>query len=1250
MKAFERRRLLGFLLAGVASIAGLVWIADVSRESDARIDRYTGQEIDAPEERPLVERIRDTGDAAAARELLVEVVAAGEAPGQVADYLDLLNAELAEPGELPDAALPPPAAAGPVALLDWLDGAAGAAAGDAALLDLFRSPDDDVSTPLRAVEIAERVDAFEPPDRLAAAVVASWMGHENVPAAAAFEVARRFRGAERPRARLRWLRRVLRREPDDVRAVEALATALVEYGLHGRAARVLAAARAVGTHSPATLELEVNLHRWSGNRRAELVVLEFALAVNDGAEARDRLTALASAAGDEARAVRHALAAATIDPAPSRLRKTAELVARMGRPGEALDLYERLAQIEHDPRPALLELGRLARDVQELDRAIDAFERAHELRSDPETGTALEDLYRRTGRTTELVELLASRTLSELDSRSRQELLGLSWQLGRRDVADRVVRQELAQDDLDRVLWNLPAYALVAPTATYERLADLLAATEPASADASVPFRLRDLSNDATVGEGVRGALADPRAGAWRDALDALGRGAVVAAAGADVPPPTDAELLELALAAARSRPDDVEAWRRVAETASWAEQDGVQVRALERLVELGVDDRETRERLAHLLETTGRTEDAVPLWAALAAEDGPGSVADLRWIDSLYATGRDAEAEELLARRADGAQVSRETLHSLAAIFLERQAVDRALDIHLRLVAEDDTDVLANRRAGEILSWSHDPGGAVPYLERAVELTDREDAELLHLLAEALWSINDTEHAADVSEESLPKLRALDPLLPLHESMIARTLARLGEGDESTAIYERLIGEQPRNQDVRLDHVVSLVILLEPDEARRVLDEARPLGAETRRFLRLDGQLLIDEDRPEQALVQFDRYVELHGDDAGVRADMGRAHVLADEPHAAVLDFDRALELQPGNLDVARLRRRAFDRSADVAVELDVRLREVSDDAAFSTRLEASIPLIADSLRLSGAWEHGRYEGRAAAFKGGREDVEESVERLSLGLSHRLARRALIGAGVDLYSGGRERRKVGGWAGMRVQEMAPFRSVELRAWRNELFADPPAAVGLGGTEDGFSVERFSAFGDRDRWWWIARAEWTRLEIDVRRAVRRDRRIEGELAVGHWFLIGEHVIQDGIRARRPEPLREGARVTGETDAQDQPAVAGWVAWSPSRLRDDHELIDELPMGSRFDYLTVNALVADELTSGLTAQVQPFLGYELHEGEVQGGVGVRLAYRPRDAVEVRLGLDWGRARGRSETSDATSFQLAVTLRW
>lgn len=1255
MKAFQRSRLIGFFVAGLGAIAGLVWIAEASREEERPLDRHTGKLLSEtrPETQPVETRIRRSGSAAAARELLIEVAKQPLAPSYTIDYLDLLNSELADPVDLSDDDQPPPLSDGHVALLEWYDQRGPLSSGDAALVELFRSKAARWAAPISLEEVERRAAEFAPEDRLAASVIESWGDASDVPADIAVALSRRFQSAQRARARLRWLRRAVRANPDDMETVVLLARAQVEYGLQRLAARLLAAARAVGRYSEEGLTLEADLHRWSGDRNAELDVLEALLAVDDGADARDRLTVLASATGDEARAIRHALAAAEIDPSPRRMEKTADLVARMGRPQAALDLYERLAGISPDARAIWMKIGRLSVDAYRPDRAIEAFRRARAIERDAEVDRELEVLYRRLGQTAELVELLLERPPEERTAATEQELLGLAWSLGRRDVAADLTRRQVQRTDtLDALFWNFPAFHLVAPDATEERLLELLAKEEPEGPDADpVIWNLRRLIGDPETTDRVTAALADSRGAAWLERAQSEGVVVAVADDGtATTRQLSDLELMENALAAALDRPNDVLLWRRVAETAGWAGRDGVELRARRRLYELGVTERANVEALANLMETTGNAAEAVPLWERMAAEEGAGSLAEFRLIDALYVAGRDEEAEALLARRADGPNVSRETLHTLAAAFVQRQAVDRALDIYRRLVEEDDTDVLANRRTGEILSWSHDPGGAVPYLERAVELTERQDAELLHLLAEALWSINDVDRAQDVAEESLPLLRDLDPLLPLHESMIARTLARLGEGDESTAIYERLIGLDPTNQDLRLDHVVSLVILLQPDDAREVLDQARPHGPESRRFLRLHGQLLIDEDEPERALAAFGRYLELYGDDAGVQADIGRAHVLADEPHAAVVAFDRALELQPENVDVARLRRRAFDRSADVVVEAEFGGRDVSKDSSYSSLIEASVPLIRDSLRLSAALRNGRYEGRAVAFKGGRESVDESVTQLSLSLSHQLARRVLWGGGIDLYSGGRERREIGGWAGLRVQEMAPFRVLELRAWRNELFDDPAAAVGLGGTEDGFSIERFSGFGERDEWWWLARAEWKRLEIDVRREVRRDREIEGELSLGHWFQIGEHVIQDGLRARRPEPLRAGARVTGEEDAQEQPAIAGWVAWAPSRLRDDHELVDELPMGSRFDYFTANLLVADELASGWTGQVQPYIGYELHSREVQGGVGLRLAYRPEDEVEFRLGVDWGRAMGRAETSDATSFFLAVTLRW
>ncbi len=1235
MRLVTSTRLGLFAVVGACFVVLLTWLGH--RDVDAPVvDRHSGMTVepqdapaeDAPPDATPYERAIASGSARTAHEILVAVA-------DVDSEHDALTTALAiellapSPVETPAGELPRLIETSDA--IAWLSGQEIAAATEVEALFAADLPITDKLETLRADALA-----FDPPDRVAAraAVLLSEGVTEAAPIAA-----RRFRADERVRAELRWWARGVVAAPRDVAAWDNLTAALVTHGHLSEALALLRHVTAQGFDDDALSSRYVNVARWTSSLPDEIAALERKASDGGDVEQWDRLARLWQMSGRPDEALRYAEQSYAVDATTERLQALVEQSARQGRIDAAL---EHVGQLAEDPahRSAALDLrAEIALRDMRLDVATAALRQKAELDPSSDARDRLESIFRRAARHADLAELLETRLDDAYDEQLSLEIEGL-WMLA--DDATRAAevagRRVARTTDLTSLLAALPA--LVA--------ADVPGATE----------RARVL-----VAELPHGSAARANAVEQLIVLESSGHAALVVVVTNGTPLSRELRVrsveaiadphasLAAAQALATAHPGDLEILRMLADRASWAERSAVEADARAEILRHLPNDVTERRRLADLLEGTGRTPEAVSHWERLAEQAGPASPDAGRLIAALMSIEATEQAELWIERRADTPGASRTDRHALAELFLSRQHLDRALREYIALAEEDDTDVLALRRTGEVLSWSNDPSGAIPWLERAVESDESHDPELEYLLGEAYWSANLKDEGRDAHEDVLPRLRDAETLTPLREAMVARTLARLDEADESDAIYRRLVAGEPRNQGLRLDHAVSLMIVRRVDEARDIVDAAAPLDPESRRYLRLDGQLLIEENEVDLAAERFETWIALYGDDAGTLSDLGRAHHRARRAEAALDAYDRALALQPENVDVARLRRRVFDRGAH-ALEVEMNVRDIGDDNSWRLELEGSVPLSDDESRISARLATAHYSGRALAFAQGTRDAEEDVTTLGLGITHPLSDIVRGGIGIDIYDSGRDRRKVGGWSEVNFEGIDPFRTLTLRASRNELFDDPAAAVRLGGTTDAFEAEAHHDIGPEDRWWVAGGAEWNRLEIHTPGRGRvRDRRIVGRATLGHRLRIGEHVVQDATRPRHVPAKREGARVDGEPDVEGAgPAIEVWATYEPTRLRDDQALSRRLPLGTRFDYLTADAAISDYLGGGITGIAQGYVGRDLHGNDTVAGIALAGAWRPDESTEVRFGVTWGRSLGRDDEEDAVGVDLAVTLRW
>jgi tetratricopeptide (TPR) repeat protein len=1257
-------KLLAFAILGVGSLAFVAWI-DRPREG-AMIDRHTGEEVDENarllalnrEAEELIDEIRKSGDARRALELLRERWGGKKRPLRLDRTERLLAAELRSGAE---------------ALVDDLDPVSEArdrARGSRLLLEAKideKLPTETVLHALRAVEmdetvavsteaffgplaggrgsstqeIAEAIASWTPPDKVAALAVAGADG-DRVVVDTCLLLARAFCAAGRPRARIRWLLRAWEAEPTSADTAVAVASAYLETGRQIEAMSVLGAALQSGVDTADAWRLRSKIAAWQSRPVPEKEALEGLLRHEQTSNARRRLVVLARHLGCPGDALPHAQALALEDGTPESLAWAARLAMEAGEVDVGFDLLRRAIAAAEDPRPWRERLVEVM--IQDL-RYDDAIAELKSLdAASPGEGydLRLEALLRRRNRTGELADLLIARLERDPNAKLETEVISLCVALGRMQRVRQLFSRRLSHENTPLMFFtNLPIYRAVGlpglPTRAYEMIRSPALVREDVADILSV---LSDLRAEAGYLRAAR-ALAErfpdlPEAHAFR--VDAIDVGT------------TPLEAAKAAEALADEHPDDADVLRVWIERTAWAGLFEDEIRARRRWVRSKPEDVENRRHLAELLEARGRHAESCEEWRVLAEAEGSGSASEARLIEALKACGREDEAMKLLLARVEKPSLSVDDCRRLAEVFFGARWMDVSLVLFLSVLDEEPDDRLALLRVGQIRAWGNDPAGALPYLEHLVEVHGSGDGEAPYLLGEVYWVSRREKKGRAQHETALPLLTDPEALTPPRESMVARVLVRLERVDESRAVYERLTALNPGNQDLLLDYADAMLIAGRFEEARLLVDRARALKSETRRLLRMHGGLLIRERRYEETVDAIRHGIELYGPDAGFYADLGHALSLLGRWADAAEALDGTLELVPDNIHACASRRTVGDRLGSLASEIEIYGRTVQDDATWEIRTGGAMLLDRDRTHLTAMLEHGTYRGRAMAIGAGLEDVTSEVTTLSVGLVHRLDTTWTVGAGVDSYAGRDDADAIGGWAEVGMQTDAPYIGAGMRLFANEPLRDPPAAMGLGGAIDGVEVR--AHFEPADTWWWVSgEAVYRSLSIlHPDRGPLSDEQVVGQLVFGGRLLEDGPEIRDSLRPRRSPAVLVGTTAAGEPPAGLGPRASAWLGYSHVRLLGDAALAGPLPMGTSYDYVTGTVRLEGRAAHGLFYEAEAYVGTDLQDSGLFAGATLGLAWRPGSAMEVRIFGAQGMAPGRDSQVGATSFGLALMMRW
>lgn len=574
---------------------------------------------------------------------------------------------------------------------------------------------------------------------------------------------------------------------------------------------------------------------------------------------------------------------------------------------------------------------------------------------------------------------------------------------------------------------------------------------------------------------------------------------------------------------------------------------------------------------------------------------------------------------------------------------------MDLALALYESVLRDRPDERLALLRIGQVKAWGNDPHGAVPLFERCLELYGPGDGELPFLLGEAYWACGRTIEGRKMHEQALEILRADEFLGPIRESMVAKILARFGRGEESRAIFDRLLALQGDGIDLLLDYADALLVLDDLPAAEGLLERARAIDPDDVRVLRFEGYLMLQLDRLEAALDAFERGRRQHGPDAGFASGAGETLLAMGRLADAADAWEDALLLQPDNRNVAYSLRRLNDRLAWPVMEMETEFRTAGDDRILDARAEGTILLDRDATRAAAVLEAGRLSGVAFAGLPTAERYDADMVGLSLSASRVLDPAFEIAGGIDLFPLLSGRAVAGAWVEGRLRSRKPYATVDARLDVGEVLRSPAAAAGLGGVRDGLTLTGFSEVVPGS-WWASGRLRGSYLSIDPAAGERTgDVQLEGELLLGYWISGTGPETQERVVPRSVGILQEGSTVAGEPPMERGPRIAAWVAWSGMRLLGDRNLTGLLPMAEGYDYLTATLRGTESLGDGLVAEAEAWAGFEVGSFTPTGGLQIGLTWRPRADLEVRFrgsrGLTLDRGSGEE---DATSLSLAVTL--
>ncbi|MEZ6017346.1 MAG: hypothetical protein R3F49_19690 [Planctomycetota bacterium] len=1084
------------------------------------------------------------------------------------------------------------------------------------------------------------------------------------------ELAQRFGAVQRPRARLRWMARAYAASPERGDIALELAEVLIKMDEAEAARAVLLAATSADTALARRL---AELGAWGGLTELELGALE-------------QLTTLGAATEeDRSRLVDLYM----FDAQPERARPHAEALARTATSiaGQALPIQLALEVGDVDAALEALALRRRAApdedywieeelDLLEQDLRFDALEarlRALAAADPAQYEARYELLLRRSWRLEPLLELLMARLARDAGSEAdADEALALARHLGAGAVVRSLVERDLAPEgDCVRLISRMDALRRLGLTDLRARLLDRLLAT-PIDAN-TTREALEALGRSSYDPALLQRVLESGRQHAGEPEVQLALLGVL------DAHDPTRA--LRFARLLAAQRASDPAAQQRVVERAQWASDEPLELAAREALAACLTDADAARlndAARATLAVKSGRFEYALGLWRGVLGASRTGrslqldpEVAEipLAWREGALASAALAgRADEVSAFRArystgapDEAQLERAVGLSLfglgqcghAAPFLARAADLAPLDVEVAL------------RLGQSLSWSDDPRGARPVLERLLDLPGGATVEARFLLAEVYHALSLRTLAAPLYEQVVQEhaVARLDERL-----WCARSLVRLGSFGQAgkraaglEVLHDLAASSPPTTSGAGEGAAWSLPVEVsegllaadEPDEARRVIEGFLALHPNHARAHRLAGRVALALGDRAAAIDSLVRAVELGraagAPSDGAELDLARAYDSAGRWRDARAATAAMLRARDSDGTLLAYDQDLGERLADLGGAL-LRWRGIGDDSFTSLGVFGSTLVADERSRLVGAVLWQSYTGRANAVDNGATDVDASFASVQLAFDRRRAPDQRWAVGLHAFPDAPGAGSLGVWGAYRLEDDVAGRwNAEGRVHLGDLWGEPFAAAGLGGRTDGVELTGFRALGSA--WWTSGSARTAEVSIDAPgRGEVSDTLFGARVAVGrvlsaHAPRVAEPTAFDRVGPLGFSPYLDPRAAAGA----DGDHVQVYVGLDHQSLGGGADLASLLPIAERTSYLLLGGRVDRLIAHEVGGTLEAVAGVELESGDPALSLDAGATWRPSFDLEVLGRVGAGQALGRSGAETELRILLGIQLR-
>lgn len=281
----------------------------------------------------------------------------------------------------------------------------------------------------------------------------------------------------------------------------------------------------------------------------------------------------------------------------------------------------------------------------------------------------------------------------------------------------------------------------------------------------------------------------------------------------------------------------------------------------LKEAVKRDPDDVELRVKLATTLTSVRRIREARSE-AAAVLERQPGHDDALQiYAETSHSTNEIREVSELLQRLPAGKQASAAYHVALGSLHFRQRRIDEAFAEFERAVNVDPKSSAAHLALGNLYMVRNDPTNAEPLLRKAAELAPVRSFRRL-AYAEYQLRRGDLEAASRLAEEVSTQARDYVPAWTLRLQLALATR----KYDECSSLIQQIQSRDPGNPEAMV----------------------------------ASGTLQLAQNKPEKAVQEYERAIEVYGNLPRVHYQLALAHLATKETAKAVASLNQAIAGDP--------------------------------------------------------------------------------------------------------------------------------------------------------------------------------------------------------------------------------------------------------------------------------------------------------------------------------------------------------------